>query len=321
MATNFPTSIQDLDATRGTSGQTLASPNHITHHQTEDDTIEALQAKVGADSSAVTTSHDYKLSGVTGSDKAASKTGTETLTNKTLTSPKINVGSDATGDMYYRDSGGNLARIAAGADGTVIKYTSGIPAPASGGLLTNDQADALAGTSGTPSASNKFVTADDVSSAGSSGKIVRATGTALPALSGANLTNLPESQVFKSSVTTRDLTTASGNQTIAHGLGKTPKLVKFSVILHRSTNQPWLSFGSYDGTNNSCIVTTYNGTTPSSGHLTTACILVANDNDMTLTGGNTQYATATFDGTNITLAWTKVGTPTGTARIMWEAYS
>lgn len=44
---------------------------------------------MGADSSAVTTSHDYKLSGVTGSDKAASLTGTETLTNKTLTSPVI----------------------------------------------------------------------------------------------------------------------------------------------------------------------------------------------------------------------------------------
>jgi len=46
--------------------------------------VEALEAKVGKDSSAVTTSHDYKLSGVTGTDKAVSKTGTETLTNKTL---------------------------------------------------------------------------------------------------------------------------------------------------------------------------------------------------------------------------------------------
>lgn len=54
------------------------------------DAIEALEAKVGVNSSAVTSSHDYKLSGVTGTDKAVSKTGAETLTNKTLTSPVIN---------------------------------------------------------------------------------------------------------------------------------------------------------------------------------------------------------------------------------------
>lgn len=52
--------------------------------------LNAVEAKIGIDGSAVTTSHDYKLSGVTGSDKAVSKTGSETLTNKTLTSPVIN---------------------------------------------------------------------------------------------------------------------------------------------------------------------------------------------------------------------------------------
>jgi len=54
MATNFPTSLQDLDATRGAAGNKLNSPDHITHHQTNDDTVEALQTKVGIDSSAVT---------------------------------------------------------------------------------------------------------------------------------------------------------------------------------------------------------------------------------------------------------------------------
>lgn len=42
----------------------------------------------------------------------ATLTGTETLTNKTLTSPKINVGSDATNDMYTRNSSGIYTRIA-----------------------------------------------------------------------------------------------------------------------------------------------------------------------------------------------------------------
>ncbi len=59
MSTTFPTSLQDLDGTRGTTGQPLSNPNHITHHTTEDDTIEALQAKVGINNSVVTTSLDY----------------------------------------------------------------------------------------------------------------------------------------------------------------------------------------------------------------------------------------------------------------------
>jgi len=83
MATNFPeTGLDSL--TNPTSTDTMASFSHLAQHANANDAIEALQAKVGVDGSAVTTSHDYKLSNVTGSDKAASVTGTETLTNKTL---------------------------------------------------------------------------------------------------------------------------------------------------------------------------------------------------------------------------------------------
>jgi hypothetical protein len=61
MATNFPANLDDLDLTRGTSTDKLSSPSHVTHHTNEDDAIEALQAKVGVDSSADTDSIDYKL--------------------------------------------------------------------------------------------------------------------------------------------------------------------------------------------------------------------------------------------------------------------
>ena len=44
----------------------------------------------------------------------ATLTGTEVFTNKTLTSPVINVGSDTAGDMYYRDGGGLFARLGIG---------------------------------------------------------------------------------------------------------------------------------------------------------------------------------------------------------------
>ena len=47
----------------------MDTPDHAAHHTIEDDTLEAIQAKVGIDSSAVTTTHDYKLSTITGSGK------------------------------------------------------------------------------------------------------------------------------------------------------------------------------------------------------------------------------------------------------------
>jgi hypothetical protein len=76
--TTFPTTL-DANVVR-TNADEITSTDHNDHSVQ----IEAVEAKVGATSSAVTTSHDYKLSGVTGTDKAVSKTGTETLTNKVI---------------------------------------------------------------------------------------------------------------------------------------------------------------------------------------------------------------------------------------------
>lgn len=59
MATSFPTSLDAL--TNPASGDTLNAPSHSTQHANSNDAIEALQAKVGVNSSAVTTSLDYKM--------------------------------------------------------------------------------------------------------------------------------------------------------------------------------------------------------------------------------------------------------------------
>lgn len=67
----------------------MGSRTHSEMHSDINDAVEALEAKVGINSSATTTSHDYKLSEVTSTDKAVGKTATQTLTNKTLTSPVI----------------------------------------------------------------------------------------------------------------------------------------------------------------------------------------------------------------------------------------
>jgi hypothetical protein len=83
----------------------------------------------------------------------------------------ITLGSDATGDIYYRNSGGTLSRLAAGTPGQLLKIDTtpswisltadDVPETATRKWLTSAQKDALAGTTGTPSATNKYVTNDD----------------------------------------------------------------------------------------------------------------------------------------------------------------
>jgi microcystin-dependent protein len=59
MATSFPVSLDSLG--NPSSGNTLNAPSHSTQHANANDAIEVLEAKVGVDNSAVTTSLDYKV--------------------------------------------------------------------------------------------------------------------------------------------------------------------------------------------------------------------------------------------------------------------
>jgi hypothetical protein len=142
MSTDFPTALDAL--TNPLSTDNTVTVPHASQHSNENDAIEALEAKVGANGSAVQTSHDYKLSGVTSADKAASLAGTEDLTNKSLKSgTKITLGSDATGDIYYRHSDGTLKRLAAD-EGKILKIASGIPTYAAE-TVTNDASTTVEG--------------------------------------------------------------------------------------------------------------------------------------------------------------------------------
>lgn len=121
--TNFPTTLDDATSLPVEAAATALSVNHVTAHQNIQDALEAVEAKVGVDSSAVTTSHDYKLSAVTGSDKALkSGTSTQSVTGLTLASPKITVGSDAVGDLHYTSNvDGTQSRLAKGNDNQILK--------------------------------------------------------------------------------------------------------------------------------------------------------------------------------------------------------
>lgn len=130
--------------------------------------------------------------------------------------------------------------------------------------------------------------------------------------------------VAKTGSTTKDMSSTT-TTTIAHGLGKTPKLVTFHV--NRSTadvaNLSGVvvsSYGSYDGTSQTSnfVAFSSNGSTAMAGQDTTHAIHygyggTAGANSDNLVG------TVTFDATNITITWTKTNSSTGTGEIVWSA--
>jgi hypothetical protein len=73
------------------------------------------------------------------SDTFVGEAATQTLTNKTLTSPIIDVTSDATGDIYYRSAGGLFTRLGIGSTGQVLTVSGGgLPSWAAGGGGSGD---------------------------------------------------------------------------------------------------------------------------------------------------------------------------------------
>lgn len=50
---------------------------------------------------------------------------TQTLSNKTLTAPQVNMGSDATGDMYYRNGSATTTRLPIGTSGQILQTSAG----------------------------------------------------------------------------------------------------------------------------------------------------------------------------------------------------
>lgn len=298
MSTNFPTNLDTF--TNPTATDTLAVVSHSAQHTNINDAVSAIEAKVGKDGSAVTTSHDYKLSGVTGSDKAVSKTGTETLTNKTLTSPVINVTSDATGDMYYRNSGGALTRLPAGTDGQIIQYASGIPT-----VATN------------PSAQNASTTVAGIVELATSSEINAGTATGG---SGAKLAMTPDgfaSSKFsiapKSGVSTFTPSGGSNTLTIAHGLGIIPRHVIASAFGASSTSLIY-SEGYYDGSAQGNI----SGRTAGSGAVTST---VDTSYILNLTNASaSSLGVATFDATNISIAFTN-SNGGQSAYVRWTAFA
>ena len=69
MTTSFPTGLDAL--TNPTGSSSLTSPDHAGQHADINDAVEALEAKVGINSSAVTSSLDYKITNINASNLAS----------------------------------------------------------------------------------------------------------------------------------------------------------------------------------------------------------------------------------------------------------
>src|SRR4051812_43962586 len=93
MTTAFPGALDTFTNPVASDLQSAPTVPHATQHANVNDAVAAIEAKVGADNSAIPTTHDYKLSAITGSYKAAStinfsgtSSGTNTGDQSTFTS-------------------------------------------------------------------------------------------------------------------------------------------------------------------------------------------------------------------------------------------
>ena len=155
MAINFPTSLDVF--TDPTASDQLNLPSHSGQHTDLNNAVEALEAKVGADGSAVTTSHDYKIaqleartSGKILQVVSTTKTDTFTTTSSTYTavtgltaaitpssaSSKVLVivqltASTAFNSSHFRLSGGNTSNYVGAAASNRIQDVTNLYADAS----------------------------------------------------------------------------------------------------------------------------------------------------------------------------------------------
>ena len=102
MASNFPSSLDTFTNPSSSDAMDSVSVPHATQHANSNDAVEAVQAKVGADSSAVTSSHDYKIAQLEGQGEYVDYSGSITFGNFTLGNGTVNYAHyTRIGDFVY----------------------------------------------------------------------------------------------------------------------------------------------------------------------------------------------------------------------------
>lgn len=209
-ATATGSAVYDQNVVAGVAGETLAAGN-LVYFKTSDGRWWLTDADTAATVDGV----------ILGFAQGAATAGV--AVNVVIGGVDKNQSGLTAGTTYYASntagalssSAGTVERIV----GKALTTTSIILNPNFAVIPTADEKEALVGSSGTPSSANKFITADDVSSAAASGKIVRASGTALPALDGSALTGINAS---------RKLTSITADTTVSSTTSDTA-LITYSV--------------------------------------------------------------------------------------------
>jgi len=131
MASNFPSSLDSFTNPSSTDAMDSVSVPHATQHSDLNDAVEALQAKVGADSSGVASSHDYKIAQLE-SDVAGFTSGkilqVVRATDTTLRATTSTSFVDITGASVTITPTSATSNIIVVFSGEVVSDTAGMPA-------------------------------------------------------------------------------------------------------------------------------------------------------------------------------------------------
>lgn len=158
MSSAFPTSKNNF--VTGASSATLATASHA-------DTHNKLEDAIGITSSTDNTSLRFKTSEITGGDTAVGKSATQTLTNKTLTSPVINTPTgitksdvglgNVTNNTQYYPGGGDVAITDGGTGASTLPAGLLVGAGTSAITAVTAPSGTVVGTSDTQTLTNKRI--------------------------------------------------------------------------------------------------------------------------------------------------------------------
>lgn len=116
-------------------------------------------------------------------------------------------------------------------------------------------------------------------------------------------------------IMTRALSDATGVVNVAHGLGRIPTHVRIYGITVAGSAEALSSFGTYDGSAHKCVYYSKNGANLQANQDTGFAV-----GFIPVGGSDIQTATISFDATDVSLSWTKAGSPSGNAYLIMEVY-